>query len=162
MTIPVQLEGPILARHGVLWRADHVWSLAAGASMYIGWTVGERDMAALGRDYFTLSTRIVVDLFEASYTGGTNMRTINRRLDMRDQMPPVQFKHSVTPGSLVTSVTGFVAEAAGPQRVGRQGDTEPFYHPAGTSWVLRITNGGNSTSEFSFALDYRTKIPGEY
>lgn len=161
MTFPVQLEGLILAKQGLIWRTDHVWSMAAGASMYIGFAPGAADMIALTRDYFTLSTRLVVDLFEASFTGGTNMHTENRRFAMGN-VAPVQFKHSVTPGALGTAKTGFIAESTGPIRVGRQGDTEPFIHEAGKSYVLRITNGGASSTEFTFTLDFRSKIPGEY
>lgn len=147
---------------GKIWLADHDWSLNAGDHLDFGFVVGERDMIALSRSYATLSTSLTVELYQATFTGGSTMHTINRRLASSGDPKPAQFLYGVTPGALGTKVTGFVSEAATNNRVGKDGDKEPFVHTALTSYVLRIINSGASTQTFQFSVEYREKIPYEY
>lgn len=151
-----------LAKLGRIWRVSHRWTMGAAATFHFGFVVGERDMIALSREYFTLSTALKVELFQAAWSGGSVAKTINRRLEFKDQAPPIQWYQGVTPGALGESITGFDIESSGPNRVGKDGDKEPFIHTAMTSYVLRVTNTGASEQTFSFAADYRIKNPWEY
>ncbi|MNN38261.1 hypothetical protein D3C81_1522460 [compost metagenome] len=162
MTFPIQNETLAMAKLGLVWRAAHSWSMAASATFDFGFVVGETEMVALSREYFTFSTGIRVELFEASFTGGTPAKTINRHLKFKDKPAPIQFFAGVTAGALGTAITGFEYESTTSNRVGKSGDQEPFIHDALKSYVLRFTNTGSGTQPFSFAVDFRLKVPGEF
>lgn len=150
------------AIHGLVWRADHSWTPAAEATMYFGFTAPEPGMVALERDYYAESNGIQVDLYAATWSGGTLAHTINRVLAKRNDPPPVAIYHGVTPGALTERVTGFAQSLqGGGSRIGLRGDLQPFVHEPGQPYVLAIKNTGNSAAPFSFALGYRLKFPGE-
>jgi hypothetical protein len=149
------------AVRGLIWRAEHAWSMDAGAPMYFGWVTPEIEMVSLGRDYFTNSKSLKVDLYQATFTVGTPVETLNRRLILRNDPPPLQIYHTVTPGALTDRITGFNVESTGPVRVDRRGDTQPFVHDPLTSYVLAITNELAGAEPYSFSLDFRLKFPGE-
>jgi len=136
--------------------------MAAGATFHFGCVVGEQDMIALSREYFTMSTALKVELFQALWSGGAAAKTINRRLAFKDLPPPVQWFQGVTPGTLGDPITGFEVESTSSNRVGKDGDKEPFIHTALTSYVVRITHTGSGNQPFTFAADYRIKNPWEY
>ncbi|MFW5186192.1 hypothetical protein ACOANO_30380 [Pseudomonas aeruginosa] len=162
MTFVISDETLALAKHGRIWRVSHSWTLGAAESFHFGFVVGERDMIALSREYFTGSTGLRVELFQASFTGGAQAKTINRRLSFNTANPPVQFMQGVTPGALGSVITGFETSSTASTLVGKDGDKEPFIHTALASYVLRITNTGTGSQPFSFSLDFREKNPSEY
>ncbi|WP_442108200.1 hypothetical protein [Pseudomonas sp. NUPR-001] len=147
---------------GKIWLADHSWSLTAGAQLDFSFVIGQRDVIALSRNYFTLSTSITVELYEASFTGGIQMHTINRRLASSGDPKPTQFYYGVTPGALGSKITGFVSEATSSNRVGKDGEKEPFVHTAQATYVLRVINSGSGNQPFTLSVEYREKIPYEY
>lgn len=149
------------AINGLVWRAEHSWSMDVGVPMYFGFTVPARKIVALGREYNTDSTSLQVDLYEASWSGGDPTKTINRDLESRNDPPPMQFFHAVTPGALTDRITGFEIATQGSIRIGRQGEVEPFVHDALTSYVLVITNNAAGVKDYSFTVDYRLIQPGE-
>lgn len=149
------------AVRGLIWRAEHAWSMDAGAPMYFGWVTPEIEMVSLGRDYFTNSKSLKVDLYQATFTGGTPVETLNRRLIFRNDPAPVQLFHTVTPGALTDRITGFNVESTGPIRVDRRGDIQPFAHDPMTSYVLAIENEVAGAEPYSFSLDFRLMFPGE-
>lgn len=151
-----------LAKLGRIWRVSHGWTMDVAAPFHFGFTVGESDLIALSREYFTMSTGLKVELFQATWSGGAPAKTINRRLEFKDQAPPIQWYQGVTPGALGEAITGFEVQSSGPNRVGKDGDKEPFIHTAKASYVLRVTNTGSGAQPFTFAADYRTKNPWEY
>lgn len=151
-----------LAKHGQIWVVSHAWSMAAGAAFHFGFVVGERDMIALSRNYFTMSTGLKVELFEAAWSVGAEVKTINRRLAFKDNTPPIRWYQGVTPGVLGTAITGFEVESTSSNRIGKDGDKEPFIHTAMTSYVLRVTHTGSGSQPFTFSADYRIKNPQEY
>ncbi|HGM4307274.1 TPA: hypothetical protein ACKPFN_003693 [Pseudomonas aeruginosa] len=162
MTFVISDETFALAKNGRIWRVSHSWTLGGAEAFHFGFAIGERDMIALSREYFTMSTGLKVELFQATWSGGTQAKTINRRLDLKDSPPPVQWYQGVTPGSLGAAITGFEIESTSSNRVGKDGDKEPFIHTAMTSYVLRVTNTGSGNQPFSFSLDFREKNPSEY
>lgn len=130
--------------------------------MFFGFVVPGVKMVALARDYYAESNGIQVDLYQASFTGGTEVYTINRDLELRNETPPVQFYWGVAPGVLTDRITGFAqALQGGGSRIGIRGDLQPFVHDALTSYVLAIKNTGNGAAPFSFAVDFRLMFPGE-
>lgn len=74
MTFVISDETLALAKHGRIWRVSHSWTLGAAEPFHFGFVVGERDMIALSREYFTGSTGLRVELFQASFTGGAQAK----------------------------------------------------------------------------------------
>lgn len=147
---------------GLIWRAEHAWSMGTLAPMHFGFvTPAAAEMAALGREYYSDGKSLKVDLYEASFTGGTIVTQLNRRLIYRQNTPPVIIRHGVTPGALTNRVTGFEVSTAGTISVGRNKDTDMLLHEAEKSYVLAIENMTAGTQKYTFALDYRLMIPGE-
>ena len=146
---------------GLVWRAEHQWDQGTAQALLFGFVVPETKMVALSRDYFAYSTAINVELFEATFTGGVLVNTINRDLSRRNEAPPVQFYQGVIPDSLTDRITGFYIQAPSGVRVGVRGDLQPFVHEPFKSYVLSIANDGNGVQPFSFALDFRMMFPGE-
>lgn len=147
---------------GLIWRAEHAWSMGTLAPMYFGFvTPASAEMAALGREYYSDGKSLKVDLYEASFTGGTIVTQLNRRLIYRQNTPPVIIRHGVTPGALTTRVTGFELTTAATIAVGKNDDHDVLVHDPAKSYVLAIENMVAGTQRYSFALDYRLMIPGE-
>jgi hypothetical protein len=146
---------------GLVWRADHAWSMAAEETKAFGFVVPLTEIVALAREYFTNSTGIKVDLYQAGFTGGEAMTTVPRRLKYRGRPVPVQFYSGVTPGPLTDRITGFQAASTNSVRVGLRGDLQPFVHDSLTSYVIVIKNTGVGSQLFSFAVDFRLMFPGE-
>jgi hypothetical protein len=146
---------------GLVWRAEHSWTMSANGTLQFGFVVPEIEMIALAREYFTNSTGIKVDLYEAEFTGGAAVTTIPRRLKYRGRPAPVQFYQGVTPGPLTDRITGFEAVAPSGVRVGFRGDLQPFVHDSLKSYVLVITHTGSGSQPFSFSVDFRLMFPGE-
>lgn len=147
---------------GLVWRAEHAWSMGIGAPMYFGFVTPESaEMAAIGREYYSDGKSLKVALYETTFTGGTDVTQLNRRLAYRQSTPPVIIKHSVTPGALVAPVTGFEITTAGNISVGRSEERDTIIHSQAKSYVLAIENMAAGTQKYSFALDYRLMIPGE-
>ncbi|MNN32364.1 hypothetical protein D3C81_1460850 [compost metagenome] len=151
-----------MSMNGEIWRIEHNWELAADAIMAFGFAVpAGKKMVALGREYFTFSTGLKVDLYESVFTGGTNVYTLNRDLSKRLSPPPIQFKHSVTGYVTTDRITGFEVEAVSSIRVDKRGDQTPFLHEPSKSYVLAITNSGSGNQPFSLAIDFRMTQPFE-
>lgn len=147
---------------GLVWRAEHAWPMGTLAPMYFGFiTPAAAEMVAMGREYYSDGKSIKVDLYEASFTGGTVIQQLNRRMALRLGTPPIVMRHTVTPGALTTRITGFEVATAGTISVGKNDDHDLLIHDPGKSYVLAIENMIAGTQKYSFALDYRLMIPGE-
>ena len=149
------------AVQGIIWRAEHGWTMAAGASISFGLAIPDIEIISLNREYYTNSTGIAVSLYEANFSGGTPVHTINRRLKYRENTPPMQIFHGVTHGALTDFISGFDLETPNGIRVGKRGDLEPVIHDALKSYVLLITNTGTTEQPFGLTVDYRLMQPEE-
>ena len=146
---------------GLVFRGEHSWSMGSATPLYFGFTVPNTEIVALGREYFADTTSLIVDLYEATWSGGNPVKTINRRLKHRNDTPPMQFFEGVTPGALTDRITGFKVTSQGAIRIGRLGEVEPFVHEALTSYVLKINTLVVGPVDFGFSVDYRLIQPGE-
>lgn len=150
-----------LARDGLIWRAEHsALAVPAGASTYLGFVTGDNELEALSRSYSSTGNALVVELFEASFTGGTPAHTINRRLSHAGP-PPVQLLTGITPGALgdaITAVRILAPTSTGSAQAGVSADDSLLLLKAQTSYVLRISNTGASAADLGAAIDYRESI----
>lgn len=143
-------------------QVEHDWSMTTLAPMYFGFVVpADADMVALSREYYSSGKSIKVDLYEASFTGGTPLTQMNRNLRFRASPYPMQFLHSVTPGALTDRIAGFEAEVAGNVSVGRSGEVAIIVHQATKSYVLAIENMVAGAADYRFTMNYRMAIAGE-
>lgn len=146
---------------GQVWRAEHsALALAAAEVTYLAFVTSNVEMEILTRGYSSTGNAMTVELFEATFTGGTNVRTLNRRLSTAGTTP-VQMKTAVTPGALTTVISGLrvlAATSTGSAQVGVSADAGLLILKRNTSYVVRITNSGSGASDIGAAIDYRESI----
>lgn len=156
--VTTQHELDVAAPLGEIWRAEFGATIAIATTgvFYVGVTTGETPMHVLSRAYSSSESPLSVELFEASFSGGSNARTLNRNLAITST-PPFQFVANVTPGALGAVVTGVTLRAptsGGSAAVSIPADTNSLILKRNTSYVVRFTNGGPANAVVSGAIDY--------
>jgi hypothetical protein len=146
---------------GQVWRIEHsALAVAAAGVSYIGFVTSGLKLEALGRSYASTGNALVVELFEATFTGGTNIRTLNRDLAVTTA-PPVQMKTGITPGALGDVITGIrvvAATSTGSAQVGVNNDGSLLLLKPNTSYIIRMTNTGTGAADIGTSIDYRESI----
>lgn len=137
--------------------------VAAAAVAYMGVTVGaSREAVVLSRAYSSSESTLTIELFEATFTGGTPARVINRRLN-NSRPSPAAFFSGVTPGALGSVLTGVTLRAGssgGAAVLQIAGDDSKLYLKAGTQYVVRFTNGGSNAANIGASFDVRQAVGG--
>lgn len=136
--------------------------VAAAGVAYMGITVGSRELVVLSRAYSSSESTLTIELFEATFTGGTPARTINRRLNS-NRASPAAFLAGVTPGALGSVLTGVTLRAGtsgGAAVLQVAGDESKLYLKAGTQYVVRFTNGGSNAANIGASVDIRQVVGG--
>lgn len=135
----------------------------AGAAVYVGVTTGPNsEVVVMGRAYSSSESPITIELFEASYTGGSPARTLNRRFTST-KVAPATFAQGVAPGTLGNAITGVTLRAptaGGSAALSVTGDDNALYLKANTNYVVRIINGGNAGASIGASFDYRATTGG--
>lgn len=153
----VESEEEDQIEHGVVFTSEFsATGVASGASVLVGFTTGTRPMVALDRSWSSSESLLTVELFEAAFTGGTDIRTLNRN-QAAGGSPPAQFKSGVT-ATLGTpiSVAAFRAgSSTGSAAVAVTSDAARLILKPSTSYVLRITNGGAGAANIGAGFTYR-------
>lgn len=150
---------------GLVGRAELSYAgIAAAGFAYSGITTGPDEVVILQRSYSSSGAILTVDLFEATFTGGTDPRLLNRRLA---SAPPTSaiVKQGVTPGTLTTPVTGATYRAStgtGQASVSIPGDDSRLYLKANTSYVVRYTNGDTNAATIANSFDFRKALKGNW
>lgn len=146
---------------GQVWRAEHsATDVAAAGVSYLGFVTSNVELEALSRSYSSTGNSLTVELFEATFTGGANVRTLNRRMGVAGA-PPVQFKTGITPAALTTVKTGLTILAAastGSAQAGQTSDSSLLILKANTSYVIRLTNSGSGAATVGATIDYRESV----
>lgn len=153
----VESEEEDQIEQGVVFSAEFgATGVTSGTSVLIGFVTGTRPMIALDRSYSSSESLLTVELFEATFTGGTDIRTLNRNLVIGGT-PPVQFKSGVT-ATLVTPITTATFRAGvstGAAAVAVTSEAARLILKPSTSYVLRITNGGAGAATIGAGFTYR-------
>lgn len=150
---------------GLVGRAEISYvGIAAAGFAYSGIQTGADELVILQRAYSSSEATLTVELFEATFSAGTDPRLLNRRLSM--PVPAVaNIKQGVTPGTLTTPVTGASYRAStgtGQSSVSIPGDDSRLYLKANTSYVVRYTNGGTNAATISNGFDFRKALKGNW
>lgn len=165
MPTPAMTHDEYLAAAGLIFRAEISYAgIAAAGFAYSGITTGPDELVILQRAYSSSEATLTVELFEATFSAGTDPRLLNRRLSST-QAVPATIKQGVTPGTLTTPVTGATYRAStgtGQASVSIPGDDSRIYLKANTSYVVRYTNGGANAATISNGFDFRKVLKGNW
>lgn len=157
-TTTTQDEIEVAGSLGEIFRAEFGTTIALAAGTYfLGIVVGNIPLKILGRSYSSSESPLTVELIEATFTGGTNARTLSRNLG-NTNTPPAQFVSGVTPGALGAVITGLTLRApatGGSAAVSVTPDANILVTKRNTSYVVRFTNGGGPNAIVAGAIDYR-------
>lgn len=150
---------------GLVGRAELSYTgIAAAGFAYSGITTGADELVILQRAYSSSEGVLTVELFEATFTAGTDPRLLNRRLGL--PVPAVAtIKQGVTPGTLTTPVTGNTYRAStgtGQASVSIPGDDNRLFLKANTSYVVRYANGGANAATIANSFDFRKALKGNW
>lgn len=154
----------ILASGLVFSSEAAVSGIAAAGATHIGIMPGANELVILSRSYGSTESAMTIELFEASFSGGTPARTFNRRLSSTEPNPATVMA-GVTPGALSSAITGVTLRAqtsGGSAQLQVSGDEKRLYLKAATSYVVRLTNNGTGAATVSAAFDYRRALKGEW
>lgn len=156
-----------LAAQGLVWRSEVSFTgVAAAGFAYLGITTGADEVVILQRAYSSSEAVLTVELFEATFTGGTDARTLNRRFKQAAEAKPATVKFGVTPGTLpgapITGLTLRAGVSTGSAQLAVTGDDSHLYLEAGKSYVVRYTNGGANPANISNSFDWRKVLGGSW
>lgn len=149
---------------GRIWTAEHsVAVVASGANLVVGFTTGLSQLIALRRTYSSSGNLLTINLYEQTFTGGSNiLRTYNRNLAVAGT-PPVQMRAGVTftPNTVIASVTARGQTGANNAQV-TVPDENPLVLKRGTSYVLELINGDINNAAMGFSINIRDVQPTDY
>lgn len=150
---------------GLIFRAEAGYTgvAVAPAAVYTGVTTGPEEVIVLGRAYTSSESVLTIELFEATYSGGTPARLFNRRLSNASAAPATVMQ-GVTPGALGNVITGITLRATtststASLQISR--DDGRIYLKANTSYVVRYRNEGSQAATIGNAFDFRKVLKGE-
>lgn len=154
------------AKMGLVYRTElaAVIALAATGVYYVGFTTGPTAVRVLSRSYSSSESPLTIELFETTFTGGVALRTLNANLNVANSINPAPQFGAVTPGALVTPVTGIVLRAptvGGTAALSITSDASPLVLKPNTSYVLRFTNGGGANANIGAVTNLRFVQPEE-
>lgn len=159
------LPNDFIIASGFVFSSDAVFAdVGAGTAVHIGVLTGSLEVLILQRSYGSSESQLTVELFEATFTGGTPARTFNRRLSSTEPQPAV-VKYGVTPGPLSEAITGVPLRAAtsgGSASLQVSGDERRIYLKEATSYIIRLTNNGSGSASISASFDYRKALKGNW
>lgn len=154
-----------LVAQGLVFRVELGYTgVGAGGFAYTGITTGSSEVVVLQRTFGSSESVLTAELFEASYTGGTDPRILNRRLSSAEVVPAT-VKQGVTPGALGNAITAATLRAGsttGSASLQVSGDESRIYLKANTSYVLRYTNGGAGAASIGNSIDFRKVLKGPW
>lgn len=153
------------AKMGLVFRSEiaSVIAVAATGTYHVGLTTGPLQVRILGRSYSSSESPLTIELFEATWSAGTPVRTLNSNLTVGGVSPAPMFG-GITPGSLTTPITALALRAptaGGTAQVSVTADSSVLVLKANTSYVLRFTNGGGVNANIGASINLRNMQPEE-
>lgn len=166
MPIPAMTFDEYVIAQGLVFRAELAYPgvLAASGVAYTGITTGADEIVVLQRAYSSSESKLQVELFETTFTGGGDPRIWNRRLVSTNPVPGI-VKQGVTPGVLGAAITGVLLRAStstGSAALSVPGDDSRIYLEPNTSYVVRYTNLGAAAADIGNSFDFRKVLKGPW
>lgn len=160
MATPSMTFEHFLIAQGLLFRAELSYTgVAASGVVYTGILTGADEICVPQRSYSSSEASMQIDLFEATFTAGSDPRVFNRRLSIT-QVAPATVKQGVTPGTLGTAISSINLRAATAAGTTPESDDSLFYLKPNTSYVVRYSNFGSATATISNWFDFRKVLKG--
>lgn len=166
--VSMQQNGDACAAIGPVYRYEPSFTIAlgGGGTSFVGFvTPPTGNIRVLGRSYSSSDSPLTIELIEATFTGGSATRTLNRNLTLPVN-PPVTMLTNVTPGTLGPVITGVTLRSSpvllGTSQVSIAGDTNTLILKPNTSYVIRFTNGGGLNAQIAAGIDLRLALPSDY
>lgn len=155
----------IAVENGLVWRFSAEFSVAAGATYYIGFTTGSSTVAIESRDIASTRDDTLVLLYEdVSYSGGSAAALQNRnRLKQSDSSlnPLAEIKNNVTATPAGVPVTGahmLFGNNGGSVGIPSDPDSNVILLKPNTSHILSILNGDVLTATVGIGAVFRRDI----
>lgn len=165
MPTPSMTFDEYLIAAGQVYRAEIGYAgVASSAVVHTGLTTGADELVILQRGYSSSESSLLVELFEATFSAGTDARVLNRRLASA-QASPIPIKQGVTPGALGAAITGVTLRAGvttGSASLSVPGDDSRLYLKPNTSYVVRYTNQGATAANIANSFDFRRSLKGSW
>lgn len=166
MPTPAMTFDEFVIAQGLVFRAEIGFTgvLATTGVAYVGVTTGADEICVLQRAYSSSENTLQVDLFETTFSAGTDPRIFNRRLNSQQAAPAI-IKQGVTPGPLTTIITGVTLRAGttvGTAAISLSGDESRLYLKPNTSYVVRFSNLGSGAATIGNAFDFRKVLKGNW
>lgn len=159
VTYVTQSDTDAAGVQGDVFRAEFGATIAVASTgtFFLGVLTGNIPLRVLGRAYTSSESPLSIELFEATFSAGANVRTLCRNLS-NPATPPAQFVGAVTPGTLGSVITGITLRAptvGGTAAVSLTPDNNVLVLKRNTSYVVRLTNGGGANAVVAGAIDYQ-------
>lgn len=153
------------AKMGLVFRYEigAVIALATTGTYHVGVTTGAAPVRVLYRSYSSSESPLTIELFEATWSAGATVRVLNANLGIAGSPPATMFG-AVTPGTLgavITSASLRAPTAGGSAQLTVTADSSVLILKAGTSYVLRFTNGGGINASVGAVINLRNMQPEE-
>lgn len=133
--------------------------LSAG-TVLVGITTGSRPLLIGDRSYSSTEASLRVELFEVSYTGGTDVNRYNRNIVIGGA-GAVAIKTGVTatPVTAITTVNFIATSSANNIQLALVNDGARLVLKPSTQYVIRFTNTGAATATIGARFNYRDLQP---
>lgn len=165
MPIPAMSFDEFVIAQGLVFRAELGYAgIAAAGVAYTGIQTGSDEIVVLQRAYSSSESILLVELFETTFTVGTDPRVLNRRFNSL-QVVPATVKQGVTPGALGTAITGVTLRAStstGSAALSVASDDSRLYLKPNTSYVVRYTNQGAAAATIGNSFDFRKALKANW
>lgn len=153
------------AKMGLVYRSEigAVIAVATTGTYFVGVQASPSRIRVLSRSYSSSESPLTIELFEATFTGGTPVRTLNANQNVGGTSPAPMFG-GVTPGSLTTVITGLTLRAptaGGTAQVSVNADDSVLILKENQPYVIRFTNGGGVNANIGAVINLRAMQPEE-
>lgn len=148
-----------MIERGRTWKAEcgTPTTLTAMTDFKLGFTTPDKEIVILSRDYTATIGEIFAALYEATYTGGTAARVLNRRLGHSGpQLMAVSEGVTASLTSVVTSATIRAGSSGGNANAVLPGDLKALILKPLTSYVVSLLNNTAQAGLIGLSFDFRT------
>lgn len=158
MPTAMSTETEVNLNAGLLWTVGDTTSvIASGGNVLYGLRTGVKPVIYMNRAYTSASTRVHIELFENTFTGGTPVNAKNRNFtNLSSALPALHFR-GVTGTPSGTPVAEIVLQGGGllAGGLGISPESEWYMVKPNTDYILRISNdqlltGADVTFRFTF------------
>lgn len=155
--LPVETDDNIAILKGEMFSAEYsTTGLASAATYLVGITTGSRQVMILDRSYTSSESSLRVQLYEVTFSGGSDITRFNRNLIVGGT-GPLTIKAGVTAtlGTPITTATFISTSSANNIQLAIASDAQRFMLKPNTSYVVALTNTGAAAANIGSRFNFR-------